>query len=110
MRLHIHGTTFLAGAHLSRRSLLEGHTRFDLNNLRAFGTKCHFLLTLQKKGGHKMAVQTKGELGIIMSVDEQMPAYRVWDVNGKKVRNIPMTQLVTHEGHYPFRAYNIWSE
>jgi len=43
--------------HLSRTALLEGHTRqFDLSILRAFGTECYWMLTLQKKRGRKQAM------------------------------------------------------
>jgi len=46
-----------SGELLSRVSLLEGHTRrFSLDVLRAFGTKCHYMLTLQKKGGLKLVL------------------------------------------------------
>ena len=97
---------------LSRLSLLEGHTRkYDLSVLRAFGTKCHFLLTTQKKGGKKMAVQAKGKLGAILSIEDNMPAYRVMELGeNRTVRSIPFAQLVSHEGHYPFRDYSLWSD
>ena len=88
----------------SRTSTLEGHhRRYDLSILRAFGTKCHFLLTAQKKGGRKLAVDAKGRLGIIFGIEDAMPAYRVLDVQMRKVRCIPFAQLISHEGHYPFR-------
>ena len=96
---------------VSRLALLEGHSRqYDLTILRAFGTKCHFLLTLQKKGGKKMAVQAKGRLGVILSIEDNMPAYRVMELDGdRKVRSIPFAQLVSHEGHYPFKNIDLWT-
>ena len=99
------------GTHLSRLAILEGHTRlYDLDVLRAFGTKCHYLLTLQKKSGLKMAVQTKGELGAIMGIEDDMAAYRVWNFRKRKLCNIPFSQVVTHEGHYPFKDYKLWGD
>lgn len=78
--------------------------------LRAFGTKCHFLLTVQKKGGRKLAVEAKGRLGIVIGIEDHMPAYRVLDIEYHKVRRIPFAQLITHEGHYPFRNYDLWTD
>ena len=39
-----------------------------------------------------------------------MPAYRVYDFDSGKVRRIPFVQLVTHEGHYPFRDAKMWRD
>ena len=100
------------GTFLSRTSILEGHNRkYDLSNCRAFGTKCHYMLTLQKKGGLKDAVGPKARLGAIMGIQDGMPAYRVLSFEQRdKLMNIPFAQVVTHEGHYPFRDYSQWSE
>ena len=60
---------------LSRTSLLEGTQReYKLDHLRAFGSKCHYLLTVQKKGGKKEAVQEKGRKAILMGIENNMPA------------------------------------
>lgn len=56
-----------------------------------------------------MAVEAKGQLGILLGIEDNMAAYRVLDVELRKVRLIPFTQLITHEGHYPFRSYHIWT-
>ena len=39
-----------------------------------------------------------------------MPAYRVYDFDSGNVRRIPFVQLVTHEGHYPFRDGSRWRD
>ena len=97
--------------HLSRTSILEGTSRkYDLTVLRAFGTKCHFLLTLQKKKGKKLAVEAKGQLGAILGIEDGMPAYRVFDFETSKVRKIPFAQTICHEGHYPFNDPKLWKE
>ena len=57
-----------------------------------------------------MAVQAKGQLGVIMGIEDDMPAYRVWDLQARKIRHIPFTQIITHEGHYPYRSYDLWDE
>ena len=99
------------GTYLSRTSILEGHQRqYDLNVLRAFGTKCHFLLTPQKKGGLKLALEAKGRLGIILGIEDNMPAYRVYDLSKRRVARIPFAQLISHEGHFPFRDRSLWSD
>jgi len=73
----------------------------DLSVLRAFGTKCHYLLTLQKKGGKKMALHEKGRLGVILGIEGNMPAYRIMDLETRDMKRIPFAQTVSHEGHYP---------
>jgi hypothetical protein len=100
------------GSFLSRTSILEGHNRkYDLSILRAFGTKCHFMLTLQKKGGRKEAVGPKAQLGVIVGIEDNMPAYRVFDFEQRgKMRKIPFAQVVSHEGHYPFKDWSRWTD
>jgi hypothetical protein len=87
-------STTIPGSYLSHTSILEGHSRkFDLSNLRAFGTKCYFMLTVQKKGG------AKAKLGAIVGIEDNMPAYRVFDFEQRdKPKKIPFAQVVTHEG------------
>ncbi len=97
---------------LSRTNLLEGHTRqYDLSILRAFGTKCFFMLTIEKKGGRKLAMGPKAQFGAIIGIEDNMAAYRVFDFNPRgKIRKIPFAQIVTHEGHFPFRDGKQWTE
>src|SRR5690348_11931956 len=90
--------------------VLEGHDRkFDLNLLRAFGTKCFFMLTVAKKKGLKLAMGPKAQLGALIGIEDNMPAYRVYDFKPRgKIRKIPFAQIVTHEGHFPFRSFANW--
>ena len=68
----------IPGDYLSRTSLLEGHTRkYDLSHLRAFGTSCYYMLTVVKKGGKKDAMGPKARHGVIIGIEDNMPAYRV---------------------------------
>ena len=100
------------GKTLSRRNILEGDSRvFDLSTLRAFGTKCFFMLTVQKKGGKKLAMGPKARAGVIIGIEDNMPAYRVLEMNPRgKAHRIPFAQTVTHEGHFPFKDYTNWEE
>jgi hypothetical protein len=101
----------LRGTYLSRAALLEGHKRaYDISNFRAFGTKCFWMLTLEKKGGRKDAVGAKAREGAIVGIEDNMPAYRVYDFTLRGARKIPFAQVVTHEGHFPFREKAQWTE
>lgn len=92
------------GEYTSRTAILENHEyTFDVKNLRAFGTKCYWLLTLEKKGGKKQALLPKAKAGVIIGIEDGMPAYRVFDLEKRKMRRIPFAQAITHEGCYPFR-------
>ena len=79
-------------------------------SLRAFGTKCFWMLTLQKKGGKKMAMSPKAQEGVIVGIQDNMPAYRVLNLETRKVVKIPFAQTVTHEGFFPFRNDRNWNE
>lgn len=108
-RLPVMGTK--NGKILSRMAILEGHSRlYDLGVMRAFGTKCHYLLTLQKKGGLKQALNEKARLGVILCMEDNMPAYKVMDMQSRRILKIPFAQITTHEGHYPFKNYSNWVE
>ena len=102
----------IPGSFLSRTSILEGHSRkYDLATFRAFGTKCHYMLTIQKKGGKKEAVGPKAKPGVLLGIEDNMPAYRILDLEQRgAIKRIPFSQLVTHEGHFPFRDYVNWTE
>jgi len=91
------------GSYISRTAMLEGHTRqFDLSVLRAFGTECYWMLTLQKKHGRKGAMYPKANAGVLVGIEDNMPAYRIYDLTQQGIiRKIPFAQTVTHEGHFP---------
>jgi len=92
------------GIFVSRCNLFEGNTRkYDLTLLRAFGTKCFFLLTVEKKGGKKEAVGPKAKLGAIVGIVENMAAYRVYDFDPRgKMLKIPFA--------HPFKDYSRWTQ
>ena len=103
--------TLIPGDYLSRTSLLEGHTRkYDLSHLRAFGTSCYYMLTVVKKGGKKDAMGPKARHGVIIGIEDNMPAYRVYDLERREAKRIPFAQVISHEGHYPLRDYSKWTE
>jgi hypothetical protein len=68
------------------------------------------MLTVEKKGGKKKAMFPKARLGAIVGIEDNMPAYRVYDFEqGGVIRKIPFAQVVTHEGHFPFRDGAKWT-
>ena len=95
---------------LSRRSILENTDRkYDLSDLRAFGTKCHWMRTVAKKGGRKRAMHPKAFPGVILGIEHDMPAYRVLDLSDEKkgAMQVPFAQVITHEGVFPFKHKNL---
>src|SRR6185437_11681573 len=53
----------------------------------------------------------KAKLGAIIGIEDNMPAYRVFDFDPRgKIHKIPFAQITTHEGHFPFRAWSRWTE
>ena len=70
------------------------------------------MLTDDKKKGLKLAMgPTKARLGVIIGIEDNMPAYRVYDFEHRgQALKIPFAQTITHEGHYPFRDFSKWSE
>jgi hypothetical protein len=68
------------------------------------------MLTVGKKQGLKKAMFPKARLGAIVGIEDNMPAYRVYDFDQRGViLKIPFAQVVTHEGHFPFKSYPTWS-
>jgi len=62
------------------------------------------MLTLQKKGGKKSAMYPKANPGVLVGIEDIMPAYRVYDLQQGTIKKIPFAQVITHEGHFPFRS------
>ena len=58
----------------------------------------------------KEAIGPKGKLGVLVGIEDNMPAYRVLDLERGAIKKIPFSQLITHEGHYPFKSYAHWTE
>ena len=94
---------------LSRRNLLEGNTRpFNLERLMAFGTATTCYVPLQRRQGGKEPAQRRSFKGALLGYVENMPAYRVWDLEAKTIRSVSYNFTICHEGYYPFRDKKLW--
>jgi hypothetical protein len=60
------------------------------------------------RSGGKSPGQKKSMRGVFTGYVENMPAYRVWDLLEKKIRNIAYNFCIAHEGYYPFRDKTNW--
>ena len=69
------------GKFCSRRDLLEGCRRPpNLEKLVAFGTKVTCYIPQGQRKGNKNPSQRRAFTGVIMGYEDNMPAYRVWDL------------------------------
>jgi hypothetical protein len=99
------------GKFCSRRNLLEGNRKpYDLERLMPFGTAATAYVPVESRRGGKHPAQRKSFQAIILGYEDNMPAYRLWDIEAKKVRLNSFAFTICHEGFYPFRERNNWSE
>lgn len=99
--------------YISRQNLIEKNPRtFKLQHLMPFGTACICLIPTDIRTGNKTPGQKKSFPGAIVGYAEEgnMQAYRVWDFDMKKIRNMSFSFTVCQEGFYPFRDKNKWLE
>ena len=97
------------GVFLSKKNLLEGSTRaFNLERLMAFGTATTCYVPLEQRRGGKHPAQRRSFKGALLGYEENMPAYRIWDLEAKKARSVSYNFTICHEGYYPFRDKNQW--
>ena len=52
--------------------------------------------------------QRRSFRGVLLGYVDGMPAYRVWDIEAKKIRSVSYNFTISHEGYYPFRDKNMW--
>lgn len=97
------------GSFISRRNLLEGNRRpYNLNHLMAFGTAVTCYVPKERRRGGKEPAQRRSLRGVLVGYVENMPAYRIWDIDAKCVKQISFNFTVCHEGYYPFRDKINW--
>ncbi len=97
------------GAFLSKKNLLEGSSRaFNLERLMAFGTATTCYVPVEQRRGGKHPAQRRSFKGVLLGYEENMPAYRIWDLEAKKARSVSYNFTICHEGYYPFRDKNQW--
>jgi hypothetical protein len=99
------------GAYCSRRNLLEGSRRPpDLERLMAFGTAATCYVPKERRKGGKEPAQRRSFHGVVLGYAGNMPAYRIWDLEAKKIRLVSYNFTICHEGYYPFRDKLNWTE
>ena len=97
------------GSFCSRRMLLEGNRRPpDFEKLMAFGTAATCYIPKDLRKGGKEPAQRRSFHGVILGYAENMPAYRVWDLEAQKIKSVSYNFTITHEGYYPFRDKTTW--
>ena len=98
-----------SGKFLSKRNLLVGDKRpFNLERLMAFGTATTCYVPIERRRGGKEPAQRRSFRGVLLGYLENMPAYRIWDLEAKKIRSVSFNFTICHEGYYPFRDKNMW--
>jgi transposase InsO family protein len=97
------------GNFISRKNLLEGNTRpFNLERLMAFGTATTCYVPIERRRGGKEPAQRRSFKGALLGYVENMPAYRIWDLENKSIRSVSFNFTICHEGYYPFRDRTTW--
>jgi hypothetical protein len=93
----------------SRRMLLEGNRRPpDFEKLMAFGTAGTCYVPKERRQGGKEPAQRRSFHAVILGYAENMPAYRVWDLEAQCIKNVSYNFTICHEGYYPFRDKSLW--
>ena len=97
------------GKYLSRKNLLVGDKRlFNLERLMAFGTATTCYVPIEKRRGGKGPAQRRSFKGVLLGYVENMPAYRIWNLEDKKIVSVSFNFTICHEGYYPFRDKADW--
>jgi hypothetical protein len=99
--VHLH---FYGGKHL-----LTGHiVVLTQETLRGFGTQVQCYIPSIQREGHKTPGQIKTINGVGINYRDDMRAYRVWDIEKRKTREVSFYFSVVSEGFYPFRDKGNW--
>ena len=97
------------GKFLSKTNLLVGDKRlFNLERLMAFGTATTCYVPIEKRRGGKGPAQRRSFKGVLLGYVENMPAYRIWNLEAKKIVSVSFNFTICHEGYYPFRDKTQW--
>ena len=96
---------------LSPRKVLEPGSRpFNLNWLVPFGTLCTCYIPKEKRVGGETPAQKRSFKGAVIGYEENMDAYRVYDFEAKKIRQISFSFAIVQEGFFPFRNRKEWEK
>ena len=87
------------GKFLSRTNLLVGQKRpFNLERLMA----------IEKRREGKGPAQRKSFRGVVLGYVENMPAYRIWNMDSEKIVSVSFNFTISHEGYHSFRDKEKW--
>jgi hypothetical protein len=93
----------------SARCILDPGARpFNLDYLVPFGTLCTCYVPESRREGGKAPSQKKSFKGAILGYVLDMNAYRVWDLEKRKKRDISFSFAFIHEGFFPFQNKVDW--
>jgi len=84
--------------------------KFNLSHLVAFGTQATCYIPRERREGKKTPGQDKTFDGVVVGYVSDMRAYRIWDIEKRKVREISYNFAVISEGYFPFRDRKTWPE
>ena len=91
------------GVYVSSEEKLRGITKpFLLKNLVPFGAQANCLIPKENRG-RKTPGQTKSFEGAVVGISEDCSAYRVWDFEARKIKEISFSFCVVSEGCFPWR-------
>ena len=97
------------GKYVSKKNLLVGDKRlFNLERLMAFGTATTCYVPIEKRRGGKGPAQRRSFKGVLLGYVENMPAYRIWNLEDKKIVSVSYNFTICHEGYYPLRDKTVW--
>ena len=118
----MHHFVFTRGVLPARPATVEGRTcfkspssildpnarRFKMEYLVAFGTLVTCYLPVERRDGGKSPAQKRSFRGALVGYAQNMSAYKIWDLEKKKKREISFAFTYVHEGFFPFLKKEDW--
>ena len=95
--------------YISSNDFFEGREEpsFSLKNLVAFGTQATCYVPPPRREGKKTPGQKKYFDGVVVGYVKDMRAYKIWDLQARKIREVSFNFSVISEGVFPFREKKI---
>ena len=95
----------------SPHSVLDPAARtFNLDYLVPFGTLLTCYIPAEARDDGKSPSQKRSFKGAMLGYTSNMCAYKVWDIEKKKKRDISFAFSFVHEGFFPFISRKDWPE
>ena len=94
------------GGYVSRAHIL-GAPEWQREDLRALFCEAWFYRIKDKRRG---ALAMKARPGVLVGYAQNRKAYRIWDLERHKIREIAIQHTVTYEDSYPFQNRDNWRE